>query len=173
MVGTHPQTQGGIASVVNEYRRAGLFDRLDCTYVVTHRQGGILRKLAAAVSGWFSVCVGLTRCDAPLVHILLSSRGSTWRKAVVCLIALAAGRPYILHVHGSEFMQFHDRECGPTAQAFIRFLFHRAHVVLALSEEWRESLARLAPQARIEVLPNAVALPASARAPCRRNSPCG
>ena len=69
------------------------------------------------------------------------------------------GRPYVVHVHGSEFMKFYDEECGPTAKRFISRVFQRAALVLALSEQWRVDLLRISPTASVEVLPNAVALP--------------
>jgi len=158
MVGTDLAGIGGIRTVVEGYIEAGLFDEIDCTYVTTHRPGSRWTKIAAALSGWAQVAVRLVTLDAPLVHVHLSSRASFWRKAVVCLLARLARRPYLLHAHGSEFVQFHE-ECGPLARAIVRLVLARAQLVMALSDTWRESLARISPRARIEVLRNAVPLP--------------
>ncbi len=158
MVGTDLRSIGGISTVVRGYIDAGLFDRIDCTYVATHRSGSHWRKLLVALTGWMRVLVRLHTLDAPLVHVQLSSRASFWRKAVVCLLARLARRPYLLHVHGSEFADFYQ-ECSPAARRIVRAVLARAALVLALSEAWRTTLRQISPQARIEVLMNAVPLP--------------
>ena len=158
MVGTDLRSIGGISTVVRGYIDAGLFDRIDCTYVATHRSGANWRKLLVALTGWMRILVRLYTLDAPLVHIQLSSRASFWRKTVVCLLARLARRPYLLHVHGSEFADFYG-ECAPAARRIVRAVLARATLVLALSEAWRATLQQISPQARIEVLMNAVPLP--------------
>jgi glycosyltransferase involved in cell wall biosynthesis len=160
MVGTHPATMGGISTVVQGYQTGGLFSRVSCRYVVTHRDGSAVLKFLTALRGLGALSVALVRSEAPLVHVHLSSRASFWRKFLVCLLSMLARRPYLLHVHGSEFMQFYDSECGPGARRIVRFVFARAELVLALSDQWRENLLRICPSAHVEVLPNAVCVPA-------------
>jgi|SRR6185312_9798368 len=166
MVGTDLAGMGGIRTVVEGYVAAGLFDEIDCTYVTTHRPGSHWTKVCAALSGWARVAAQLAMLDSPLVHVHLSSRASFWRKSVVCLLARLAGRPYLLHVHGSEFAQFYE-ECSPRAQRIVRDVLTRAALVLALSEAWRATLQGIAPRARLEVLMNAVPLPPLDEAQCR------
>jgi len=158
MVGTDLRSIGGISTVVRGYIDAGLFERIDCAYVATHRSGSNWRKLLVALTGWIRVLMRLHTLDAPLVHIQLSSRASFWRKSVVCLLARLARRPYLLHVHGSEFADFYQ-ECSPAARRVVRAVLAKASLVLALSEAWRATLQQISPPARIEVLMNAVALP--------------
>lgn len=159
MVGTHLEGMGGIRAVVQGYVDGGLFDRIPCTYVATHRYGPAWVKAGAALAGWSRVAVLLHTLDAPLVHVQLASRASFWRKSVVCGLARLARRPYLLHVHGAEFMQFYEEESRPAAQRIIRAVLANAALVIALSEQWRARLARICPQARIEVVTNAVPLP--------------
>lgn len=158
MVGTSFQTKGGISSVVRGYADGGLFERVNCRYVITHRDGSAPTRVFTALSGWCRAFVGLFR-DAPLVHIHLSQRGSFWRKSAVCFMARLMGRPYIVHLHGSEFMTFFDRECSPAQQRIVSRLFERSALVLALSDTWRDNVLRMAPTCRVEVLANAVAMP--------------
>lgn len=159
MVGPGTEGMGGVASVVLGYIEAGLFARFHGTYVATHHGGSALRKMRAAAVGWGKVLIEIFRLDAPLVHVMLASRVSFWRKSVVCLLARAAGRPYLLHVHSGEFIQFYENESSRAAQWIIRRVFSRATLVLALSEEWRRILLRISPDLKIEVLPNGVPLP--------------
>ena len=160
MVGTDPAGRGGIRTVVSGYLDAGLFDRFEGQYVVSHRKGGLWTKMIAALGGWLKVAWLLRRLDAPLVHVQCSSRASFWRKSVVCLLARLAGRPYILHIHSGEFIRFYEKS-GRLAQRYIRGIFARAGTVIALSEQWRDRLRRISPSANIEILTNALVPPAS------------
>lgn len=168
MVGTHPTTMGGIASVVRGYMEGGLFDRWPVRYVATHRDGSRLHKLWTWVSSYFRVLGALLFLPRPLLHIHLSHRASFWRKAGVCALARLFRRPYLLHLHGSEFMAFYEQECGRRARRIVESTFGRAAVVLALSEEWRSNILGICPSAVIEVLPNAVRIPDSAADRCPR-----
>jgi glycosyltransferase involved in cell wall biosynthesis len=159
MVGTALDGRGGIRAVVQGYVDGGLFERCNCAYVETHREGSRWLKAFSALKGWARVAVELRRLDAPLVHVQTASRASFWRKSVVCLMARAARRPYLLHVHGGEFVRFYEEESNPLAQRLIRSVLANAALVIALSDEWRGRLQRICPAARVEVLPNAVALP--------------
>jgi glycosyltransferase involved in cell wall biosynthesis len=159
MVGTHVGTMGGIATVVRQYLSAGLFDRFHGVYVATHRDGTWLVKAMTALRGWSMVLWQLVLFRPALVHVHMSSRASFWRKAVVCLMADALRCPYLVHMHGSEFMRFYETEAGPRSKRFIGRILRRATLVLALSEEWSRDLSRICPDARIQVLPNAVAVP--------------
>ena len=158
MVGTSPEVRGGISTVVRGYREAGLFDRFDSAYVVTHRDGSALLKARTAAAAYARLIWLLTTADAPLVHVHISSRASFWRKAVVCGLARLWRRPYLLHAHGSEFSKFYDAECGGFSKWMVRTVFRKAAVVLALSAEWNAELLRISPRAIVRTLPNAVRL---------------
>ncbi len=158
MIGTHPRTMGGIATVVRGYMEDGLLGRLDITYVPTHCDGPAAKKAAMALRALARATAVMIR-TRPLVHVHLSSRASFWRKSLFCLVARFTGRPYVLHMHGSEFMKFFDEECGALAKAAVRNVFAHASLLIALSETWRENLLRICPGAPVEVLPNAVPIP--------------
>jgi glycosyltransferase involved in cell wall biosynthesis len=158
MVGTGG-TMGGIGSVVRAYSQSSLFRKFRIKYVATHQGGGLIARIVAAARGWVVVFWSLCRLEAPLVHIHLSSRGSFFRKLGVCSLARLFRRPYILHVHGSEFMQFYEHECGPLTKRAVQWTFENAGLMLALSEQWKSLLLSICPSAHIEVLPNGVPIP--------------
>jgi glycosyltransferase involved in cell wall biosynthesis len=159
MVGTDLEGMGGVRAVVRGYVDGGLFQRYHCVYVASHRAGSTWVKITTALQAWLRVAVLLRRLEAPLVHVQTASRGSFWRKFVVCLLARAAGRPYIVHLHGGGFTRFYQDESGRLGRRLIRSTLAHAALVIALSEEWRERLLRICPTARIEVLHNAVMIP--------------
>ena len=159
MVGTDLDGMGGVRAVVSGYIDGGLFERHECVYVASHRAGSLWVKTRTALQAWVRVAALLRKLDAPLVHVQTASRGSFWRKSVVCLMARMAGRPYIVHLHGGGFVRFYEEESGPLARRIIRSTLAHAALVIALSEEWRERLLRICPTARVEVLHNAVTIP--------------
>jgi glycosyltransferase involved in cell wall biosynthesis len=159
MVGTDLDGMGGVRAVVRGYVDGGLFDRYDTVYVASHRAGTTWVKISTALKAWVRVAVLLRKLDAPLVHVQTASRGSFWRKWLVCLMARTAGRPYLVHLHGGGFSRFYEHESGPLGKLLIRSTLAHASCVIALSEQWRARLLRICPTARVEVLPNAVALP--------------
>src|SRR5471030_1859342 len=123
MMGTSPDTMGGIASVVKVYRAAGLFERYGIDYVASHCDGGAAKKLAIMLRAYVALMARLLMGRVGLLHIHVSSRASFWRKSGFFLLARCFGVPTILHLHGSEFAQFYEKECGALGQHFIRYVF--------------------------------------------------
>lgn len=160
---------GGISAVVRGYMQAGLLERYSCVYVPMHCDGSVFQKTRIAFVGYVRILAYLLTRDTPLLHIHISSRASFWRKSIVCQMARLLRRPYVLHVHGSEFMQFYVDECGSWARRYVRSVFDAAALVLALSDQWRDNLLRVSPRASIEVLPNAVSLPDVAESKVRKS----
>ena len=161
MIGTSLTTMGGIATVVQGYVDAGLFERAPVRYVVTHRDGTSTQKLLCALRSYWEILGILLRPGRLLFHIHLSSRASFWRKLPIMSLCRLRGHPYIIHLHGSEFMQFYDVESGPFGKRLIRNAFNRAARVLALSPEWRDNVARFSRNPEIRVLPNGVPVASS------------
>lgn len=93
-----------------------------------------------------------------LLHINLSSDGSTRRKVLVGKTAHALGIPYVVHLHGSRFRTFFDN-ASPSLQADARQLLARARRVIVLGRVWRDFIADRVPDARDRtvILPNATA----------------
>jgi glycosyltransferase involved in cell wall biosynthesis len=168
MIGTSPTTMGGIASVVKTYMDGGLFDRRPITYLTTHRDGSALVKLATLLKALLVYARWMVTKRRFLLHIHTSSRNSFWRKCLFIIPALLSRKPVILHLHGSEFMQFFERECGRLRKSIIRHVFSRCERVLVLSESWQRDVSRITSCNNLQVLKNpSPAFVRSARAPGR------
>lgn len=89
-------------------------------------------------------------------HLMMSERGSVWRKGALALLARALGLRVVLHHHGADAV----REL-PQADRLFRF-WHRlalrsVHLNLVLGREWAEMTAREGvPPERVQVLRNAL-----------------
>ena len=169
MLGTSPDTAGGIAAVLAEYRAAGLFERWPIDYVATHGEGGKAAKLAAAARGLARFVALLAQHRRVLVHVHCASRASFWRKAVFMALAHAARCPVIFHLHGGGFARFYEEECGPLRRWVVRRVLARAACVVAVSERWRNWLAQLDANPNLECLPNPVRVPPAAAPRGHRN----
>jgi glycosyltransferase involved in cell wall biosynthesis len=136
----------------------GLFKRWNARYLPTHTDGGKLAKLGLAARSWLVFLGLLLRGRVALLHVLLASNASFWRKALFVLPARLAGVPYVLHLHCGKFGAFHDRAL-PTTRALMRFLLRGARVVIGLSRQDHELLSRIEPACRLVTIPNPVLLP--------------
>jgi glycosyltransferase involved in cell wall biosynthesis len=159
MLGTDPRTRGGISSVVAAWAEAGLFERWPIVYLATHRDGTRLAKLLRAVDAALRFLALASRMDRAVVHVHAASRASFWRKAPFMALARLVGWPVVFHLHGGGFAGFYERECGPLRKAAVRRVLAGAERILVVSPRWKTWVQSTFPAARVECLPNAVALP--------------
>ena len=158
MIGTRRDVRGGISAMVNVYFAHGLFDRWNARYLATHCDGGKLRKAAQAAASWLSFMGLLLTGRVALAHVHIASDASFWRKSLFIVPAHLMRVPYVLHMHGGNFIEFY-RTRNALVRRFIRWIYARANRVIALSQEWREALLALQPESRVVVIPNPVEIP--------------
>lgn len=151
--------RGGMRSVVEAYRRDGLFDRHDVRLIETHDEGSLGRRLRMAASALASFMALLLRRQVDLVHVHMAMRGSFWRKSVFATLARWFGVPVVAHLHGSEMEVFYNG-LGPFWQRQVVRQLEACARVLVLSDSWHAFVTRIAPRARVQVLPNYVKVPA-------------
>ena len=159
MIGTAPGSRGGVAALVELYAAQGLFQRWGVVYVPSHRDGSKLRKLGVAAGAWLDVMWRLALGNVSLLHVNIASDASFWRKAFFIVPARMLGVPYVLHLHGGDFLGFYDRRVMAGGRPFVRWIYRGAHRVIVLSEEWREIVASIEPSCRLVVIPNPVEVP--------------
>jgi glycosyltransferase involved in cell wall biosynthesis len=159
MIGTHFSTMGGISSVVNVYRAAGLFERYPIRYLATHRDGSGLKKLRVAVSALLSFLGLLVTGQVGLVHLHVSSRASFWRKLPFFALSNALKIPTIVHLHSGEFHLFYANQCSARQQRMIRYVFDNASRVVVLSEKWKTWLQTISSNTNVHAIYNPVLLP--------------
>jgi glycosyltransferase involved in cell wall biosynthesis len=150
---------GGISSVVNVYRSAGLFQRYPIYYLATHCDGEAGAKLRLMMRAMLQFIWLLLQNKVGLVHIHMSSRASFWRKSFFVVVAFLRGVPTIIHLHGSEFAVFYDMECGNGTKWFVRFVFNRATKVIVLSHTWKIWVCGMCTNANVDVIYNPVVFP--------------
>ncbi|MCU6498879.1 glycosyltransferase family 4 protein [Rugamonas sp. A1-17] len=159
MIGTQFGTMGGISSVVNVYRAAGLFEKFDIRYIATHGDGSAAGKLRIAALALAAYLKLLLLSRIALLHIHVSSRASFWRKLPFFALATLWRVPTILHIHSGAFDQFYARQ-GWLGQRLIRWTLDRATRVIVLSHSWRDWVGTVSANRHVVALYNPVAVPA-------------
>lgn len=155
MIGTSHHSKGGIASVVNAYRAAGLFNRWGIVYLPTHCDEDTLSKLLIVMKSYVVFICLLARGQVGLLHAHVASRSSFLRKSMFILVAVAARRPVIFHLHGGSFMQYYHNECGAMHKWFVRFILDHCAVIVGLSPSWQASLTGITKNRKVVCIPNA------------------
>lgn len=155
-VGTSLETRGGVSAVLRV-----IFDDTEerLSHIVTHCDGSVLRRIRVFVSGWLSLVRSLLSGPATIYHVHSASYGSWVRKTICVLTIKVFKRPVILHMHGAEFAKFYESKVGRMGRVCVRSVLRSADAIVALSPEWADFFRKLAPRARIAVIPNAVAIP--------------
>lgn len=95
-----------------------------------------------------------------IIHVNLSSRGSTVRKFFFCVVAYISRTPFVIHLHGSMFDVFF-RTLPSIGRFLVRWMFARATRVVVLGERWRDFVTSEigVTRSRIEVIYNGVPRP--------------
>lgn len=156
--------QGGIDRLMDSLRQVlNRQHRTDVrvTFAPTRGAGHILLSPFFLAAFCLRMIVARLRGQLDIVHINLSSYGSTYRKLVVARLARQLGVPYVLHLHGADYRQFWTGK-RPWLNRRIRRMFANAGRVVVLGRVWRDFVVRMAPEARddVVILPNATARPA-------------
>jgi glycosyltransferase involved in cell wall biosynthesis len=140
---------------VNALLEALPADAPDVRYIPTHVDGPKVLKALAAIAGTLHLLSALIFWRPQVVHLHMASYASFARKSTLAALAKLFRRKVIVHVHGAQFDMFYDAAAPSTKSAITRTLT-RADLVIALSAGWRTKLSRMAPDARIRILPNPV-----------------
>jgi glycosyltransferase involved in cell wall biosynthesis len=92
-----------------------------------------------------------------LLHVNLSSRGSTARKLILTSVARTLGIPYLIHLHGSGYDLFYQG-LPKSARSTVRWMFAGATRVVVLGEHWRAFVMQKVgvDPTRIEIVYNVV-----------------
>jgi glycosyltransferase involved in cell wall biosynthesis len=155
MIATSPSGKGGIASVIEQYQTAGVFDDGIVHFEPSHHGrnalGRILPFLKCAAKLWTAMLFGRVQ----LIHIHTSYGLSFWRKLLLVLPALMTGIPVLTHLHAGSFNEWYAKG-SLWRKYWLRFLLKKSYRVIALSEEWKTWVLGVEPCARVLVLPNSL-----------------
>lgn len=161
MAGPALDAPGGMSAVVHSYRQAGLFDAAAVRYLSTYTRPGLVTQLRVFGAAVWALLLALLGRRVRLLHVHSASRGSFWRKSLLCGMARLMGVPYVFHLHSGEFPAFYERECGGLARWWVRVTFRGARSVMVLTEGWAQQVQSLLGPLPCFVAHNPVVLPSA------------
>lgn len=147
--GPDPVYVGGMGSVIrllSEHRVGGASAHVHPTWRPHARLASIPLALKAAAH-----LRATGRAD--VVHVHLAENGAFIREGAIVALARMLGRTTVVTLHGADFLPFAARY-RRLASAVLR----RAHLVTCLDRGVLERVRMLAPDTRVEMLPNPVAM---------------
>lgn len=155
MTGPAASVQGGIRTVVNQYLGYKDWTDTELMYIPSHIEGAALKKIFFFAGCVIKVVVTCASEQVDILHMHVSERGSFWRKAFLLKLCRKKGIKTIMHHHGAEFFDFYEKS-SPKAKERIAEIIGMADVNLVLSDYHKTMLHYKFPDARFEVLYNAV-----------------
>ena len=164
-VGPPLDSIGGMSSVLRQTLSLGYANRYAVEHLPTCHAPTDREPLVAKVRRHARqvelLRQAISHADASIVHLHTCSGFSFYRSIVDMGVARHAGCQTILHIHGGAFAEFFANS-GRIGKTIIARSLGRADVVLALSDTWCNTLRRIAPNACVTVIENAVAIGNSA-----------
>ena len=158
MVGPDRSVHGGISAMVNNYYLAGLDKRIELKYIGTMKEGSKLKKLITAACAYVDYITSLHNYE--IVHIHVASDNSFRRKSWFIRAAHRHHKRIIIHQHGGDFKNYHDKLVSPGTRNRMDEILNMADELLVLTPSWKDYFSHIVTSDRITVLPNGVIPPA-------------
>ncbi|WP_017721981.1 glycosyltransferase family 4 protein [Kamptonema formosum] len=159
MLGAGLDVKGGITSV-EKLILENAPSNVKIHHVATFAQGSAIHNVRVFLKAAQTLLLTLLTGKADVIHIHFSERGSTFRKAILTLLALGFRKPVVPHSHGATYEEFFAKLPRPV-QKFLALLFGSCTKFIVLSESWKayflENFAL--DESQIAVLHNPVKLP--------------
>jgi len=154
---------GGIDRIMDEVRKVARLNEagsVNISFGATRGQGSILLSPFHLILFLTKMALLKILGRIDVLHVNLSSHGSTKRKIIVARWSRLLGIPYVIHLHGSRFRQFWTESTPRTASAIAQMFASAARIVV-LGNIWKAFVTEMVPAARdrIVIIPNATPIP--------------
>jgi glycosyltransferase involved in cell wall biosynthesis len=154
-MGPTPVSGGGMVTAQRAILDSSLAQRYQLDFISTYRRPGKLGQLAVFGAALARLVAWSIAGRGRIVHVHATVRGSSYRKAIVVLLAKALRRQVVLHVHsGADEIAYFSWTRGRGSLRLFRTAFGAADVAVAVSAASAEMLAMAYRLDRVEVVPN-------------------
>lgn len=160
MLGTAPGGRGGVSSVVTQFLKHDWGGTVELKQIDTHVSGPGLWRAGVFLASYVRLLGRLLlhgeRVD--VVHMHMSGNGSFYRKYLLHRLVKRFGKKDVIHLHASRFQTFYHA-ADKKVQRKIRRLLRECDRVLVLGGYWQRTILEIEPEAKVEILKNAVKIP--------------
>lgn len=146
--------KGGIRSVVESHLVSDVYSGYSVSWIKSHDDGGVLKRVFIFLFSFLRFLHTLLS-GAKIYHLHMSMRGSFARKYIFTKIALFFGAKVIIHLHGSEFINFY-KNASDWYKKLIEDVFIVASKVIVLSAYWKNEIEKISPTADVVIINNYV-----------------
>lgn len=149
IIGPGPKTMGGITSVITAHSNSFIWQKWNCLWIPTHREGNKFNKILCFITGLFKYILNLH--NSTIIHIHFSEPYSAFRKWIFLSIAYLLNKKTILHFHAFSV----NTTIYGKHKSLYKKMFNKANVIIALSSIWKEHIKTLVDDAeKIKILYN-------------------
>lgn len=155
-VGPHYSLRGGMASVLDVYRK----NIADFNFLSTYyKKNPFLSMLYFAGALAKFIWIMISNRQIKIIHIHAACRGSFIRKSIIVLLSKLFGKKTLLHIHGGEFKVYY--EGSGFLKSYILYILNTADELLVLSDEWKTYFDAVTSTQKSIVVNNPVMMPAN------------
>lgn len=145
-------------AIADGFNNHPVLPRIQCTRLVTRGKGSLWAAQAVFAAALARLTFLAARREVDLLHIHLSVRGSSYRKAVLARLARTLRIPYVVHLHGTDYKEFWE-STNPVLRSELSRMIAGSARFIVLGDFWARVMRDLQPELaqKIVVLPNATA----------------
>lgn len=158
MIVPQSDVKGGIAAVVNGYRKFGIGKEYALFFVESYCDGSKTKKLKKAIGGYGKFIKELLFHKPDIVHIHSSFGPSFYRKIPFIYLAKWRKVKIVNHIHGAEFDTFYLK-ASARKRKLIKTVYTKCDILVVLSQEWKERIGNIVAADKIAVIENYCHIP--------------
>lgn len=152
------KVKGGMVSVVRNYLGYRDWGNVRITFIPTHIETNKYLLMAYFSIAYIRIlCLALSG-KIDIAHLHVAERGSFYRKAFILQTLKRFGVKVILHHHGAEFDLFYNG-LSDKRKEYVNKILRMADLNIVLSQRLVQMINGKSPEAKVEVLYNAVNVP--------------
>lgn len=153
MLGTSPDSKGGISTVVRGFVEDIHPEGYSFKHIITHADCGPVAKASIAGAALVRCALSMRRSSYDLVHVHSAFGASFTRSVPFIRMALKRRLPLVNHIHADDWGSFFD-EATAEKKHRIAEVYSSCDRIIALSQEWADTLSVVVPEDKIVVLEN-------------------
>ncbi len=152
------KVKGGMVSVVKNYLGYRDWGNVRITFIPTHIETNKYLLMAYFSIAYIRILGLILLGKIDIAHLHVAERGSFYRKAFILQTLKRFGVKVILHHHGAEFDLFYNGLSGKRKE-YVNKILRMADLNIVLSQRLVQMIKGKSPEAKVEVLYNAVNVP--------------
>jgi polysaccharide biosynthesis protein VpsI len=156
MLGTDYRGRGGIASVINNYKKNLLLKKINSKFIATHKSNtGKLELVLIFFRALIKIFYYIIFYKVKIVHIHTASDLSFFRKMIFSLICSFFSLKVLMHIHGGNFIFFYNKS-NIFIKALILIILKKTYKIIVLNVKFKKFFKNLNLNKKTLIIPNSI-----------------